>query len=63
MSELREWLETIFKTLYDVPRLVAWAGVAGMAFIIWVGVTPSQPGENRYGPEPMPAPAAVPPSV
>ncbi|HUR20919.1 MAG TPA: VTT domain-containing protein [Vicinamibacterales bacterium] len=35
MSELREWLETIFKTLYDVPRLVAWAGIAGMAFIVF----------------------------
>ena len=31
MSELREWIEYVFKTLYDVPRLVAWAGIAGMA--------------------------------
>ena len=35
MSELREWIETIFKTLYDVPRLVAWAGTAGMAAIVF----------------------------
>ena len=35
MAELREWLETIFKTLYDVPRLVAWAGIAGMALIVF----------------------------
>ena len=37
MSEIREWLETIFKTLYDVPRLVAWAGIAGMALIVFAG--------------------------
>ncbi len=35
MSELREWIEWLFKTLYDVPRLVAWAGIAGMAFIVF----------------------------
>ena len=35
MSELREWIESIFKTLYDVPRLVAWAGIAGMALIVF----------------------------
>ena len=35
MSELREWIEYVFKTLYDVPRLVAWAGIAGMAVIVF----------------------------
>jgi uncharacterized membrane protein YhaH (DUF805 family) len=37
------------------------ACLVSLGFIVWVGVTPSQPGENRYGPEPMAAPAPVPP--
>ena len=41
--------------------LIGLACLISLGFIVWVGVTPSQPGENRYGPEPMPAPAPVPP--
>jgi membrane-associated protein len=35
MSELRELIESVFRTLYDVPRLVAWAGIGGMALIVF----------------------------
>lgn len=31
------------------------AGVIHLAFLIWIGVTPGQVGENRYGPDPLPA--------
>jgi len=42
--------------------IVLVACLVSLGFIIWVGVTPSQPGENRYGPEPVVAPVApVPP--
>jgi uncharacterized membrane protein YhaH (DUF805 family) len=37
------------------------ACLVSLAFIVWVGVTPSQAGENRYGPEPMAGAAPVPP--
>ncbi len=31
------------------------AFVIAVGFLIWQGVTPSDPGENRYGPPPQPA--------
>jgi uncharacterized membrane protein YhaH (DUF805 family) len=43
--------------------LVALAGLFCLGFIIWVGVTPGQVGENRYGPEPVVSPAPVPPAA
>jgi len=39
-----------------MPLLLA--GLVGLGFLIWVGVTPSQPGDNAYGPaksQPVPA--------
>ena len=41
--------------------LLALSCLISLAFIVWVGVTPSQPGENRYGPQPVVTPAPVPP--
>ena len=41
--------------------LLALSCLVSLAFIVWVGVSPSQPGENRYGPEPLATPAPVPP--
>ena len=35
--------------------------LVGVAFLLWVGLTPGQPGENVYGPEPVPA--IIPPSA
>jgi uncharacterized membrane protein YhaH (DUF805 family) len=41
------------------------AAIVNIAFLLWVGLTPSQPGENRYGPEPVtaPLPGATPPTT
>lgn len=33
----------------------------GLAFLLWVGLTPSEPHENRYGAAPSPGPGAPPP--
>ena len=38
------------------------AGLVGLIFLLWVGVSPTQPGENRYGPEPGTG-AATPPAT
>lgn len=45
------------------------AMLVGLAFLLWIGLTPSQPGENQYGPPaqpvfgaPPPPPSAPPPS-
>jgi len=37
----------------------------GLAFLLWVGLTPSQPGENRFGPpaQPVTGPPPAPPIV
>jgi uncharacterized membrane protein YhaH (DUF805 family) len=43
--------------------IVLLACLVNLAFIIWVGVTPGQPGENRYGPEPVAEPLSAPPPV
>ncbi len=32
--------------------LFALAGLVGFAFLLWIGLVDSQPGENRYGPNP-----------
>ena len=32
--------------------LFALAGLVGLAFLLWIGLVDSQPGENRYGPNP-----------
>ena len=39
--------------------------LVAVGFLLWVGLTPGQPGENRYGPAPVPAiipPSAPPPA-
>jgi uncharacterized membrane protein YhaH (DUF805 family) len=38
-------------------------GLIQLAFLLWVGLTPTQPGENQYGPEPMFEPAMPPPAA
>ncbi|MBS0296797.1 MAG: DUF805 domain-containing protein [Proteobacteria bacterium] len=38
---------------------LALAGLVSLGFLIWVGVTPSQPGDNAYGPSPTREPAAA----
>jgi uncharacterized membrane protein YhaH (DUF805 family) len=30
------------------------AFLVGLGFLLWVGLTPSQPGDNRFGPPPVP---------
>jgi membrane-associated protein len=35
LSEIYSWIDTAFRTLYNVPELVAWAGLAGLAFIVF----------------------------
>lgn len=35
LSEIYGWIDTAFRTLYNVPELVAWAGLAGLAFIVF----------------------------
>src|SRR5690606_22797495 len=44
------------------------AGLIGLAiflvnlgFLLWVGLTPSQPGDNRFGPPPQPLIGGQPP--
>ena len=32
--------------------LFAVAALVGLAFLLWIGLTDSQPGENRFGPNP-----------
>jgi uncharacterized membrane protein YhaH (DUF805 family) len=29
------------------------AGLIGLIFLLWVGLTPGEPGDNRYGPPPV----------
>jgi uncharacterized membrane protein YhaH (DUF805 family) len=29
------------------------SGIIGLAFLVWVGATPGQSGENQYGPDPL----------
>lgn len=44
--------------------LMAVAMLVGLAFLLWVGLTPSEPGENRYGAPAQPvfgAPPSAPP--
>ena len=33
--------------------LMALAGLVGLAFLLWVGLSNGDPGENRYGPPPV----------
>lgn len=35
------------------------AGLASLAFLIWIGATPGQPEANQYGPPPAPVVTAV----
>jgi uncharacterized membrane protein YhaH (DUF805 family) len=37
------------------------AFLVGVAFLLWMGLSPSQPGDNRYGSPPHAHPAAPPP--
>ena len=41
------------------------AGLIGLAFLLWVGLTNGEPGENRFGPPPVSLTGGVasPPSV
>lgn len=34
-------------------------GLASLAFLIWIGATPGQPGDNQYGPPPTSSVTAV----
>lgn len=31
------------------------AGLVSLGFLLWIGLTPSQAGDNRFGPQPAPA--------
>jgi uncharacterized membrane protein YhaH (DUF805 family) len=43
--------------------LMGLAVLACLGFIVWVGVMPTQPGENRYGPEPVVVPLPTTPTT
>lgn len=48
--------------LAGVGMIMGFMGIAilvALGFLLWVGLTPSQPGENRFGPPPAPAVPAV----
>ena len=36
--------------------LLGLAALVALGFLLWVGLTPGQPGDNRYGPPPSPEP-------
>ena len=35
-----------------IRPLLALSFLVGVAFLLWIGLTDSQPGENRFGPNP-----------
>jgi uncharacterized membrane protein YhaH (DUF805 family) len=37
--------------------VMGFSGIVGLAFLVWVGATPGQAGENQYGPDPLGASA------
>jgi uncharacterized membrane protein YhaH (DUF805 family) len=39
------------------------AFIVNIAFLLWVGLTPTQPGENQYGPEPVTVPLPTTPTT
>ncbi len=46
--------------------MMAFLGIAALVkvvFILWVGLSPSDPGTNRFGPPPAQAPAPAPPTA
>lgn len=51
---------TMFAGLGIMLAFVGFAAVAKLAFLLWVGLSPSDPGDNRYGPPPVHAAAARP---
>ncbi|HYF23907.1 MAG TPA: DUF805 domain-containing protein [Caulobacteraceae bacterium] len=36
-----------------IALAIAAAFLVGLAFLLWVGLSPGQPGDNRFGPEPV----------
>ena len=50
----------MFAGLGIMLAFLAVAGVAKVIFLLWVGLSPGDPGDNRYGPPPAPATAANP---
>ena len=51
-----EYVETnpaaVFAMMAPGFGAFALAGLVPLAFLLWIGLTDSQPGENRFGPNP-----------
>jgi hypothetical protein len=58
-AETSSWA-TIFAGLGIMLAFFAVAGAAKFIFLLWVGLSPGDPGENRFGPPPGPASATTP---
>ena len=44
---------TLFAGLWVMLAFLSVAALAKLAFLLWVGLSPGDPGENRYGPPPV----------
>ena len=55
----------LWSSLGIAAALFGIAGLVNLIFLLWVGLGPSDAGENRYGPPPSPwlKPAAPPPAA
>lgn len=48
----REEPSAILALLGPAFGLIALIGLIGLGFLLWIGITDSQPGTNRFGPNP-----------
>jgi uncharacterized membrane protein YhaH (DUF805 family) len=49
----------IFALIGPAIGLFALMFLVGLGFLLWIGITDSQPGDNRFGPNPKTSPAAT----